>query len=722
MKKLLFLFIFATTTQLSFSQGKGLHYQFHGDATANSYKYNEDTLIFPITVANTSTYNAIGIVNLKTETWSTTSYSTAFSFSYANTPTIVMKNLNEGICTTIGNQLAYSTSNFWQTTAPLTGTVNALGATKFGYYGYRSVAGCGSCTYSISFSTNGSSWSNALIELNSFNPPVFTKSKNKIYTIHNNLLKASVNGGSSYNTVSGTYTFNITYPVIPKIMTLNDDTIFVNANQFHRSFDGGATWSVIAIPTASSNVGQIESKKGNELLIIEKFTPYNVHYSNNSGNSWTTYTAVPQFYKTGEKLNSAPSTSLYDLTHTNDIVLAGFAQGYFGYSTNRGQNFTFLPNKIPSNIDAMAVKADNINKFYVADRKGQIFMSTNQGQTWTQKTTSAFNNPPRKFTLSQNSNNVVLSCIGGPWMSTDGGNTFAGMSLIGGGQHYQTVKPTSGAVIDVGSQLTGTVSTWQFYSFSSPTLATTIGSVVCLPTEEMIDIQMRDDNVGYFMTRNSANNETIVYKTTNGWLTTTSISAIPSPTITYKAYDGRYGNVQLLGQDTVIISGSGNVVANQTDFYHISKDGGLTWTKINTDFSYPTSVLGNRVYKLMFFNSTNYLGLISSNLSGSGQASSGVYLNAEGSVSQVGISELTSKIDNKTLVIYPNPAHDQLTLKTDGFNIENFKVEIINTIGQTVFKTEVNTNTLDVSDLKRGIYFITLKNKNNHYSGKFIKE
>lgn len=752
MKKLLLFIVLASTVATSKSQG--LHYQWHGGGSVSlyGYRYNTDTMIVPLKVANVSNYNAIGVFNLNTQQWSTTSYSTALSFSATVNPSLVMKNLKEGLCLS-NNVVKYATTDFFKTVTTQTATVNSLGATSQGYYGYRNVSGCGICTYSVVFSTDGSSWTTVHTDANA--APVFAKSKNKVYTIHNGILKSSTNGGASYSPINTTYTFNVTYPIEPVIIPLHDDTLFVKTDQLHYSFDNGATWATKSTPTATGSIGQIAAKNGKELMIIDKSMPYNIYYSNNSGTSWTTYTTIPQYYSSnGDKLIAskdwfyltphyksingnvwedvliaAPAPKPYDINFTGNIGLVGIAQGYFGYSTNRGYNYTFPATKIPSNTDVMAVKAIDINKFLVGDRKGQIFISTNQGASWTQKNTSSLNLIPRKFSISQDKNTIVCSRLGMPLMSIDAGTTFSIVS-VGGGTHYQTIKPTAGKMVDVGPVLDGSfnLAGWEFSTFDISGIKTVISTVtVNSSAEDMIDIHMVNDNLGYFMTRNTTNNATVVYKTTNGWAVTNTVTTIPTPTTGTRSYDGRYGNIQTFGTDTVIISGSGNPVNNQTNFYHISTDGGLNWAIVYTDFSKPTSLLGNRVYKMVFFNPTEYMALISDNFCGGPQASQGVYLGAtsSGTLSTT-LNELNFTNSDNSFKVYPNPAHDMLNIDATIFvnSLTPLKVSVTDVVGRLVSSSTVNhQNTqINTSSLKEGIYFLSIEKEGKLYTSKFIKE
>ena len=69
--------------------------------------------------------------------------------------------------------------------------------------------------------------------------------------------------------------------------------------------------------------------------------------------------------------------------------------------------------------------------------------------------------------------------------------------------------------------------------------------------------------------------------------------------------------------------------------------------------------------------------------------------------------------------IYPNPVNTELKINFQSNTI--FDVEIFNTLGKTIIKTKIK-NTIDISQLVNGIYYLKLKDGSNHYSQKFIKQ
>jgi hypothetical protein len=71
--------------------------------------------------------------------------------------------------------------------------------------------------------------------------------------------------------------------------------------------------------------------------------------------------------------------------------------------------------------------------------------------------------------------------------------------------------------------------------------------------------------------------------------------------------------------------------------------------------------------------------------------------------------------------VYPNPVNSTLFIKKD--NHISWYYTIINTVGQVILRDKLDGNSVDVSDLPIGIYFIQIKTQNGEVvTKKFIKE
>ncbi|MEO8087399.1 MAG: family 16 glycosylhydrolase [Bacteroidota bacterium] len=79
-----------------------------------------------------------------------------------------------------------------------------------------------------------------------------------------------------------------------------------------------------------------------------------------------------------------------------------------------------------------------------------------------------------------------------------------------------------------------------------------------------------------------------------------------------------------------------------------------------------------------------------------------------------------SKPDNECVItLFPNPVLDKLTVKKNNMNF----IKIQNVFGEEILSLKVNgdESEIDVSDLKRGIYFILVNSGTDILSGKLIK-
>ena len=85
----------------------------------------------------------------------------------------------------------------------------------------------------------------------------------------------------------------------------------------------------------------------------------------------------------------------------------------------------------------------------------------------------------------------------------------------------------------------------------------------------------------------------------------------------------------------------------------------------------------------------------------------------------------TNDFESNKLQLYPNPATNDLNIKLQD-NTTNYKVAIYNTLGSMVFESNNqlsdNNNSINVSQLNSGIYFVKITdNENKIYQKRLIK-
>jgi hypothetical protein len=89
------------------------------------------------------------------------------------------------------------------------------------------------------------------------------------------------------------------------------------------------------------------------------------------------------------------------------------------------------------------------------------------------------------------------------------------------------------------------------------------------------------------------------------------------------------------------------------------------------------------------------------------------------------INTLNTSLDNKAILVYPNPVKDMLQVKFDFINAEPTKMIVYNQIGQKLKVATVNSggqfvSTIDVSAFSTGQYFLSVKNSRYQKNIPFI--
>uniref|UniRef100_UPI00404A2086 T9SS type A sorting domain-containing protein n=1 Tax=Flavobacterium sp. TaxID=239 RepID=UPI00404A2086 len=79
--------------------------------------------------------------------------------------------------------------------------------------------------------------------------------------------------------------------------------------------------------------------------------------------------------------------------------------------------------------------------------------------------------------------------------------------------------------------------------------------------------------------------------------------------------------------------------------------------------------------------------------------------------------------ENYQFVVYPNPVEQEIKFAANGFAIENAVLEIVNSLGQVVYKDFFDMDkVIDVSSFTTGIYFLQISNSTFIYNQKIYKK
>jgi aminopeptidase YwaD len=75
--------------------------------------------------------------------------------------------------------------------------------------------------------------------------------------------------------------------------------------------------------------------------------------------------------------------------------------------------------------------------------------------------------------------------------------------------------------------------------------------------------------------------------------------------------------------------------------------------------------------------------------------------------------------NTKTISIFPNPANTEINIDLPSNG--SAQIEISNAMGQVIIKDQ-NKNKIDISNLTNGLYFISVKQGQQSYTQKLIKQ
>ncbi|MEO6304951.1 MAG: T9SS type A sorting domain-containing protein [Bacteroidia bacterium] len=706
MKKTL-LTLIAFIALLNIQAQVGYHIQSPIGNGSDMFVLNKDSIYTSVGVTNNA---HMMLVNPTTKEWK---YVNSANLPFYGTP--VMKDKNNGILRLPTSNSVQVTTDGWQTVTGSNATLKYVNKSTAGYYGMNNAS---SSSYSLYFSLNGTTWNfsqaaGTIMSLKSYG--------NKVYGLGGaSSSYISMDGGVTYTSVANTGTFTGTF--IEFYMASVDTFIVFMDNKICKSNDGGLTWTNTPV---LFTIGSVAIKNKNEFAIEAAPGTATFSYTTNGGSTWTgcitnqptgasgklTYIDNYYYMYPSFRTNDYGATwdhflpdmagYAYSVDFNGNKGLLGLATGKYSYSLDKGRSFKHFTNTIAGNQDIMAAKVLSNGTFLAGDRKGQIFTSSDNGQTWVNKNTSGSTLNSVRFLMSANENTIALTRAGLPMVSVDAGATFSMVTYgVSGGTHYQAIKP-NGQLMDARD-----INGFEMRTFDFSGATNVISTYSSTGSEALGGFYMVDNNIGYVLTRDNTNKINKIYKTTDGGSTFTPKTDIAQVVAGSSAYINTpfVSGIPMFhsfGVDTIILT------ANFNNYYHISVDGATTWSTITTPFNNTT--YGINIYRMNFFTSNSYIAS-----TGDAFSPKGLYIKAQGGgAAAVGIKELNFDGKKEALLLFPNPSTSNNLISFLNLE-EEVQVTIFNMNGQLIKQETTNSGSFSVEDLSTGLYIVRVCDKNKN--------
>ncbi len=363
----------------------------------------------------------------------------------------------------------------------------------------------------------------------------------------------------------------------------------------------------------------------------------------------------------------------------------------------------------PTNEDLNTIEIINNNAF-CGGKNGVLLKSLDQGETWTEITTSA-SGSITSIHFINSSIGFFTTSLGKIFKTLNGGIDWTEKSVhVGGingidfqnlltgiavGDNGNIFKTTDGGNnwIDLGSQSIYIIND---IAFINDTLAVAVGA-----------------SGSYLFSTNIG--ESWMYKNTNSSETFFAVEKKNSATASIVGTQGAYAE---FSQSNLSISDIFSVGVEENwlkDVHCVHQQDSTTKTMIvgfgstfcveNDGWKSFTIHPSNNLNGLNFFNDT--IGL-ACGLYGK------IYKTTSG-----GIPASTNTLKQVELNLYPIPAKNTLSIQGQ-FN--NFRICIYNTMGQTIINQKLVGNHIDISNIPEGNYYVQLNSDNKFAIGRFTKK
>ncbi|MCE4065478.1 T9SS type A sorting domain-containing protein [Chryseobacterium gleum] len=511
-------------------------------------------------------------------------------------------------------------------------------------------------------------------------------------TVGNSFIFKTTDGGQTWNIVS---TSSKEFIKILFKDSLNGVATRANGDPLYTS-DGGNTWDEV------TGIGTLNDVKvyNNEFIAIGN---PNKLYRSANGQSWTNTIMYPSSFHAFTCLATSP-----------DFILAG-TNNESGSSALRHTIFKSTDLQTWNPLIIKWVYPTLYKKVYASDNLAVVpdfgYFSQDRGYTWGVALNTPY--PVGPMNILPNGKGIALG-LSQFWITNDNGLTWTQQTTPNLFLRVPAMKPNGDyAIANMGansSAFTGFVSTYSASTGWSPQVNV---------ESEVTSMKFIDNNVGFLV------NQTKIMKTVDGGLTWTAVSNFPGAIAdvrnivfgnSSRIYFGKYYTTNLGSSWTAVPSpmslfkdydifsdGTGYGMDIDRNVYK-TINYGASWQKIITTQLLLTP--GSTINKVAF--AKNYMVAV---------GGTGFYV-VDFVTTNLSTNDSTIRTENM-MKVYPNPTSSILFFEGK----DQVKNIIVFDISGKIFKNIENSksNTIDISDLAKGIYFIKIISENTTYVKKVIK-
>lgn len=353
----------------------------------------------------------------------------------------------------------------------------------------------------------------------------------------------------------------------------------------------------------------------------------------------------------------------------NGVAFCGGNNGVLLKSTDEGESWSAISTAATGNINSILFLNSSVGFF--ATSNGLIFKTTNGGSSWTSSNLQNGLGGINGIDFKNETIGIAVGDNGNIFRTTDAGASWSNLGSISVYviNDVSFINDTLAvAVGPLGSSLYSTDSgeNWTFQSANS--------------TETFSAIEKKDDGTASIVGTNGSYTEFSAVNLKLGSITKIDSEGDWLKDVHINLMPWNYNRVMTVGFSSSI---------------QLDNNGWKTWDLDSA----------NNLNGLHFYNDT--IG-IACGFNGK------IYKTTSG-----GVPTSRSEIIKEAIALYPNPAENFFTLENIKLN-EN--LTIYNSNGQIIRNELIQSETIDISDLPKGFYYIKASFENHIASGQFIKK